>query len=90
MKIHVKHILLKQKFEAEDILRLLQGGAVFEDLAKKYSQCSSAANGGDLGLVNSQRLDEDFAEAAFLLKAGTVSTNAVRTKFGYHVIYRIK
>lgn len=88
MKIHVRHILVKQKFEAEDIQKKLQAGSKFEELAKKFSTCGSAANGGDLGAVDSRRFVPEFAEAAEQLKAGETS-GIVRTQFGYHIIFRI-
>lgn len=87
MKLAVAHILVEQKYEAEDLLRKLEEGASFEELAKKHSKCPSAAQGGDLGVIDSRRLDEDFAEAASLLKPGQIS-GTVRTRFGYHLIQR--
>ena len=88
MKIHVKHILVNHRHEAEDLTRRLEKGDSFEELARKYSTCPSSAEGGDLGPVDSNRLDSDFVEAAQELKSGQVS-KAVRTRFGYHLIYRM-
>lgn len=88
MKIHVRHILVKQKYEAEDLEKKLKTGGDFEDLAKKFSTCGSAAAGGDLGLVDSRRFVPEFAEAAEVLKIGETSP-IVRTKFGYHLIKRV-
>ena len=85
MKMRLSHILVKQKFEAEDLLRKLKEGASFEGLAQKFSTCSSSQVGGDLGLVDLSRLDSDFAEVAQGLTAGQVS-EIVRTRFGYHLI----
>jgi peptidyl-prolyl cis-trans isomerase C len=88
-KIHVAHILVQHRYEAEDILRKLQSSeSSFGDLAKKFSQCPSAQQGGDLGLVAMDRLDSDFAEAAEILKVGAISP-VVRTRFGYHLIQRL-
>ncbi len=85
MKIHAAHILVTHKYEAEDILRKLQAGESFEVLAKKFSSCGSAANGGDLGPIEAHRLHPDFAEAAQSLKPGELS-GIIRTPFGYHLI----
>lgn len=90
MKIHVSHILVKYQYEAEDLLRSLDGGKKFEDLARQFSQCSSAQNGGDLGLVAVDRFDDDFADAALALKVGQISAKPVRSKFGFHLIKRLK
>lgn len=88
MKIHVYHILTEQRYEAEDVLKKLQQGEKFEDLARKFSKCPSAARGGDLGEVDSARFVESFAEAAVLLAPLAVSP-VVGTRFGYHIIKRI-
>ena len=89
-KIQVSHILVDKEYEAQDILRALNEGKSFEDLARKYSKCPSAQQGGDLGLIDSQRLDETFEDAALALKAGETTKKPVRTRFGYHLIKRVK
>ena len=86
--MHLKHILVTHKYEAEDILKHLQQGQDFSELAKKRSQCPSAPSGGDLGNLKGKKLDADFEEAAELLKPGQTS-GVVRTRFGYHLIHRI-
>lgn len=86
--MHLKHILVPHKYEAEDILKLLKSGKDFSELARKMSQCPSAASGGDLGNLKGKKLDMDFEEAAEILKPGQIS-GIVRTKFGYHIIQRI-
>lgn len=88
MKIHTFHILVKHEYEAQDLVRFLKAGQSFEDLARKYSICPSASAGGDLGLQDIARFDDDFAEAALLLKSGQISV-PVRTRFGYHLIKRV-
>lgn len=86
-KIRISHILVQYEYEASDILKSLLSGKKFEELAKKYSKCSSAQAGGDLGIVGRGRMDEDFEDAAFALKPGEIS-KPIRTKFGYHLIKR--
>ncbi len=86
--LRVRHILVKHKYEAEDILRLLQSGNDFAALAIKYSQCSSAKEGGYLGDLVGKKLDPDFLEAVEILKPGKVSS-PVRSRFGYHLIERL-
>jgi peptidylprolyl isomerase/peptidyl-prolyl cis-trans isomerase C len=88
MKISVSHILVKHQYEAEDILRALEKGKSFEELAQKYSTCPSAAQGGALGTFGKGRMDEDFEDAAFALKVGQTTHKPIRTKFGYHIIKR--
>ncbi|WP_373998712.1 peptidylprolyl isomerase [Bdellovibrio bacteriovorus] len=88
MKIRASHILVKHQYEADDVLRALSSGKSFEELAKRYSTCPSAAQGGDLGTFGPGRMDEDFEEAAFALKVGETTAKPVRTRFGFHIIKR--
>ncbi len=88
MKLRASHILVKHEYEATDILRNLKDGKSFEDLAKKYSQCPSSSEGGDLGIFSEGRMDETFEEAVLSLKVGEVTAKPVRTRFGYHLIKR--
>lgn len=85
--VHVSHILVPQKYEADDLAKRLKDGVSFEELARKHSSCPSAARGGDLGAVDDRRLNEDFREALDQLKVGEISA-PVRTRFGYHLIRR--
>lgn len=85
--MRLSHILVEQKFEAEDLERKLAAGTSFETLAQRFSKCPSAPQGGDLGDIELRRLDEAFAEAAETLNPGQIS-GPVRTKFGYHLIRR--
>lgn len=88
MRIRASHILVKHKYEAEDILRLLNSGKSFEDLARQYSSCPSSSEGGDLGFVGLGRLDENFEDAVLALKLGETTKTPIRTRFGYHIIKR--
>lgn len=88
MKIQVSHILVQHSYEAEDILRALKDGKDFAELARKFSKCPSAADGGNLGVFAKGRLDRDFEEVAFSLKVGQTTTKPIRTRFGYHIIRR--
>lgn len=89
MIIHPHHILVKYEYEAKDIYQWLQAGKDFADLARKYSQCASHAQGGDLGAVDSRKLDSDFLEAFELLKPHSYS-KPVKTRFGWHIIKRVQ
>ena len=66
--LHVRHILVGHKFEAEDLIKKLSSGTPFAQLAERFSTCSSAKNGGDLGKVPIQKLDPDFLEGVEHLK----------------------
>ncbi|HEX9448145.1 MAG TPA: peptidylprolyl isomerase [Dongiaceae bacterium] len=89
-EVKVAHILVKTEAEANDVLAELKKGTDFAKLAKDKSiDKGSAVNGGDLGMYFSQNGGEvvqPFADAAFALKTGEVSTKAVQTQFGWHII----
>ncbi|MBC7370863.1 MAG: peptidylprolyl isomerase [Bdellovibrionaceae bacterium] len=82
------HILVQHEYEAQDVLRLLNQGKSFAELAVRFSKCPSAPKGGDLGEMKKGRADEDFEDAAYLLAPGQMTTKPVKTKFGYHLILR--
>lgn len=83
----LRHILVEQKYIAEDIFKKLKEGKTFEHMAQIYSQCSSGARGGDLGDIDLQRLDETFRETVETLAVGE-RTDIFRTSFGYHIAER--
>lgn len=74
------------KTKAEDVLKEAKApNADFAALAKKYSQDSSAASGGDLGSFGKGQMVPEFESAAFGLQPGQTS-DLVKTKYGYHII----
>ena len=87
MKIKARHILVKQEFEAQDLVKSLAAGKSFQDLAREFSLCPSSADGGDLGEFGRGMMVPSFEEAAFALGVNDVS-GPVRTQFGYHLIQR--
>ncbi|MEA3222786.1 MAG: peptidylprolyl isomerase [Thermodesulfobacteriota bacterium] len=84
-KIKVRHILVKTKEEAEEVLKEIKGGKDFAALAKERSNCPSAKKGGDLGWISRGRMDPAFEKAAFALGTGDIS-DVVKTSYGYHII----
>lgn len=85
-EFEVRHILVENEADAKDIIAQLGKKAKFEDLAKKKSKDSSAANGGQLGWVAPGNLVKEFAEAMVQLKKGDYTKTPVHSKFGWHVI----
>lgn len=63
--------------------------ALFADLAKANSACSSGANGGDLGEFGHGQMVPEFEKAAFALNVGDIS-EPVKTQFGYHLVMATK
>ncbi len=56
------------------------------DLAGRFSDCSSAKRGGDLGVFGRGQMQRAFEDAAFALPVGRVSTPVV-TDSGVHLIF---
>ncbi|HEU4742669.1 MAG TPA: peptidylprolyl isomerase [Meiothermus sp.] len=81
------HILVVSGEEAISLIRQLNQGADFADLAKQYSQDpGSKDNGGDLGCEPRGTYVAPFENAMIRLKAGETSREPVRTEFGFHII----
>ncbi|OHC11003.1 MAG: peptidylprolyl isomerase [Polynucleobacter sp. GWA2_45_21] len=90
-----RHILLRSRagLTDQDAERRLAGyrdqvrakTADFGELAKKYSEDGSAANGGNLGWMGPGDLVPEFDQAMNRLQIGEVS-NPVKTEFGWHLI----
>ena len=84
----------KQKAEndalntAKEIIKKLDNGEKFEDLAKEYSKDSSASDGGNLGYFNRGDMVSEFEEAAVELKVGEYTKTPVKTQYGYHIILK--
>jgi peptidyl-prolyl cis-trans isomerase C len=87
-EIHARHILVDSEAKANDIIKQLQAGAKFEDLAKKYGDPKDAATqqGGDLGYFKKGDMLPEFSDAAFKLKKGEYTLKPVHTRYGWHVI----
>jgi len=92
-----RHILIKvdanadpkadaaAKAKAQDILKQIQGGANFADLAKKYSDDpGSKDSGGELPFAQHGTMVPEFDKAIFSQKIG--DTQIVKSQFGYHIV----
>lgn len=85
----------KQKAEekalekAKKVIKELNSGKKFKDLAKKYSEDkSNASNGGDLGYFQLSEMVEAFSNAVKELKNNEYTKEPVKTEYGYHIILR--
>jgi len=73
------------KAKAEMILKQLQAGGNWTDLAKKYSDDpGSKDTGGELGFAQRGKMVPAFDNAIFTQKIGDISI--VKSNFGYHII----
>ena len=70
---------------ADSIAKGLRAGGDFATAARRFSQDSSAAQGGDLGWQRRGAFERPFDDAVFRLRPGMIS-DPVETVYGYHVI----
>ncbi|MDK1490425.1 peptidylprolyl isomerase [Sinorhizobium sp. 7-81] len=85
-EIKARHILVKTEDEAKAVIKELEAGKSFVDLAKTKSSDPNKDEGGDLGYFAKGRMVPEFEEAAFALEKGAYTKTPVKTQFGFHVI----
>lgn len=85
-EVHARHILVKTKEEADAVIKQLDDGGNFEEIAKEKSTDGAAAQGGDLGYFGPGQMVPEFEKAAFALEPGQYTKEPVQTQFGFHVI----
>ena len=96
-KVRARHILFRippkaktsdiqaiQK-RADMVLDLARKGEDFAELARRYSEDTTASTGGDLGYFTSEDMVKPFSDSAFSLEKGEIS-DLVRSRFGLHII----
>lgn len=90
----VAHIMLESEednadvaAQAEQLLKQLNDGADFAELAKANSADTfSAENGGVLDWLAPGDMDADFEQAAFALESEGQLSQVVKSAYGYHII----
>lgn len=73
---------------AKEVIKKLDDGEKFEELAKEYSKDASASDGGNVGYFNRGQMTTEFEEAAVKLKVDEYTKEPVKTQFGYHIILK--
>ncbi|NVM20964.1 MAG: peptidylprolyl isomerase [Desulfobacterales bacterium] len=96
-KYHLRTILIRapalatadQKADAakkmEVVVKELEAGASFDEVARRYSEDATAKEGGDLGLLRLEELSPEFKEAVCSMKEGQTSP-VVETPHGYQIL----
>jgi len=85
MEWRASHILVKDRAQADDLLKKVKQGGSFESLAREHSTCPSKSQGGDLGWFGPGSMVAAFESAVKRLSPGSVG-DVVQTQFGYHLI----
>jgi peptidyl-prolyl cis-trans isomerase C len=102
-QVKARHVLIKvgenapaadveaAKKKVAEVFAKLAKGEDFEALAKQYSEdAMSKEKGGDLGFFRKGIMVPKFEAAAFALKPGETTKEAVRSPFGFHVIQALE
>jgi len=97
-QVRASHVLLKyegaagtpeevqQKSRLAQIRKDILGRKIsFADAAKRYSDCPSKEQGGDLDYFSRGRMVPEFEKTAFATAVGQVS-DIVKTRFGFHIL----
>ncbi|MGB3836681.1 peptidylprolyl isomerase [Castellaniella sp.] len=84
----LRHILVKEEAQAKALIKSIKAKKVtFEAAAKKDSiDTGSGKNGGELGWGPTSNYVPEFAQAVESMKKGDISSEPVKTQFGWHII----
>jgi peptidyl-prolyl cis-trans isomerase SurA len=77
--------LQKTKAKAEMVLKKLESGADFSEVAASYSDGQQALDGGDLGWRKGSQVPTLFTDAVAHMHKGDISS-LIRSPSGYHII----
>jgi peptidyl-prolyl cis-trans isomerase SurA len=71
--------------KAEDLRNRVMKGDDFNEIAKRYSEGSTAKDGGDLGTFKQTELAPQLEEVVFKMEKGQI-TDVIQTKTGFEVL----
>ena len=83
---NASHILVLTQEEAAEIIKQLDNGANFEELAREKSTGPSGKSGGKLGWFSPAQMVKPFSDATAQLEKDAYTKEPVQTQFGWHVI----
>lgn len=76
--------------EAKAIIKKINDGEKFEDLAKEYSDDKlTGLNGGLMSDFNNDQVNDTFFKAAVALKDGEMTKDPVKDENGYNIILKV-
>jgi peptidyl-prolyl cis-trans isomerase C len=82
--VKFSQIVTHNEEEAETIRDRLMKGEHFDELARLYSTAPEAKDGGEVGWISQDVLDESIDKVIFSLPIGEISP-VVQTPYGYHI-----
>jgi len=83
---YVYHILVGNEALAKDLIKKLEAGANFTELAQQHSLGPDRVKGGNLGFVGKGDMTPEFVTAVLNIKAGQLAKVPVKSEFGWHVV----
>ncbi|OQW47768.1 MAG: hypothetical protein A4S09_14515 [Proteobacteria bacterium SG_bin7] len=81
----ISHILVKDKKRGSDLLKKIQSGKSFEELASDNSEDPNFQPGGKLGEFRQGEMLKEIEAAVKKMKPGDTS-GLVKTKLGFHIL----
>lgn len=81
----VRHVLVKQKAQADQLYEQLKAGGDWKAIAKKYSQDPASKNQGGQMTATKGQLVPEFEQTAFTIGDNGIS-KPVKTQYGWHII----
>lgn len=84
-KASARHILVSSEQECLDLMKRIEEGEDFGELAAAHSSCPSGSRGGSLGSFGPGQMVPEFDAAVFGGDVGVVQ-GPVKTDFGYHLL----
>ncbi|MCR8968635.1 peptidylprolyl isomerase [Facklamia sp. 7083-14-GEN3] len=87
--MEAQHILVDTEEEALNAIERINNGEEFDTVAQELSKDGSAQNGGLLAPFSPGQMVPEFEEAVKSLANGEMTSEPVKSEFGYHVIKTI-
>lgn len=82
----VRHILVKEEAEAQELLKQIQAGGNFAEIAaQKSMDARTAKDGGNMGWVDTKNMTKEVADAITAAAAGQV-IGPIPSKGGFHLM----
>lgn len=82
--VKFRQIVTHSEDEAKALWERLLKGERLDELARQYSTAPEAEDGGEVGWISQDVLDESMDKAIFSLPVGEISP-VVKTPYGYHI-----
>lgn len=85
-RVVARHILLRNREDAEKVVSKLKAGMEFGELAKQFSiDLPMALEGGPMGTIEKGKTLPELEKVLFAMGEGEVS-DVVKTRYGYHIL----